>query len=735
MDFSNFGKINKEEPCMSNSSIWSRPRLNPLPQQTGNLDISRISLNGADWKLNLSPSEDFHNPATDFSSWQDTVVPLQIDAGEDEYAYTRILHIPAEWKQNRIFLRFDGANCYARVFVDGVYICDHYGGFVSWDCDITEFVTPGCEHRLVVGITDKPMEVNPFHRGGLIRDVTLYVLPETYFVRLQADTFFDTNYVDATLTISAMIAGGNGTLALTLTSPSGEEMPLDPLIGEPECDLVGHYAIPNPMKWDSERPHLYTLTASVIVDSVCLEVVTKKIGFRQIERRGNEVFVNGDLLKLRGINRHDIHPITGRSLTRELVEEDILLFKKANINFIRTSHYPPRPDFLDLCDQYGIYVEDEIAVSFLGYGAWHTESDPAYTACFMGQFAEMIERDRSHPSVIIWSLANESYWGENPAKMNAYAHEEDPSRLTIFSYPLTQMEDDDPIDIWSVHYDKWDKDLADLTDAHRRSYREPAPWPVLHDESTHIPCYDRYEQQRDPGVRDFWGETIYRFWDRLWETKGALGCAIWAGIDDVRVKDHGSFSRSWGIIDGWRRMKPEYWHTRKGFSPVYLLDEPRAQGNCTVQSIRNRFNHTNLSEIRIGWKLGDISGEIQGPDVPPRGEGLLIIPSRYISGETLELTFIDPFGFQVDEASYSLNVPEPRLPRLAGEEPFMEREGDSLRIIGRNFSLTFSTQTGLITKGYDRNTLVLTGGPTLNLTGLALGPWQLENMDACLTGG
>jgi beta-galactosidase len=720
---------------MKESGDWPRPRLNPLPQRTGSLDFPTISLNGDAWKLNPSPGENFYDLSVDFSDWQDTVVPLQVDMGENEYAYTRILHIPEEWRQNRIFLRFDGANCYSRVFIDGVYICDHYGGFVSWDCDITHHVTPGKEHRLVIGITDKPREVNPFHRGGLIRDVTLYTLPETYLARLHADTTFNRNFTDAVLTIHAMLGGSNGTVKLKLIFPTGQETVLSSLTGEPECDLTGHYCIQSPLKWDSEHPYLYTLQAYVIVDDVCTEVVTRKIGFRQIERRGNQVFINGDLLKLRGINRHDIHPLTGRAISYELVEEDVRLFKEANINFIRTSHYPPRPDFLDLCDQYGIYVEDEIAVSFLGYSCWHTENDPVYTQCFIGQFSEMIERDRSHPSVIIWSLANESCWGENIAMMNSYAHREDPSRLTVFSYPLTQMDDDEPVDIWSYHYAGIDANLEALTEAFQRSNHEPAPMPVIHDESTHIPCYNFSELKRDPGTRDFWGETIKRFWDRIWDTEGALGCAIWAGIDDVRVKDGAMTRYPWGIMDGWRRLKPEYWHTRKGYSPIRILGEPRAQDCSTVVPVRNWFNHTNLHEIRISWKLGNASGKVQGPDIPPRGEGLLIIPSLYLSGEILELTFTDSFGFQVDEASYHLNTTKPQLPVLTGGEPCMEQGEEFLQVSGNDFCLIFSKETGLITEGYYQNILVLTGGPALNLTGLDLEPWQLKHMDARIIAG
>ncbi|WP_168118930.1 glycoside hydrolase family 2 TIM barrel-domain containing protein [Paenibacillus sp. HB172176] len=606
---------------------------------------------------------------------------------------------------------------------------------MSWDCDITDCVKAGKSHRLVIGITDKPQEVNPFHRGGLIRDVILYTVPTSYVSRFQVETTFDERYADAILNVSASIEGGKGLLALTLISPSGNELALRPMTGEAGLDWNAQYDVPEPAKWDSEHPNLYTLAAGLTVDGILVEEVELKLGFRQIECRGNEVFINGQLLKLRGINRHDIHPISGRALTHEQWEEDVRLFKEANINFIRTSHYPPSPVFLDLCDRYGIYVEDEIAVSFLGYGTWHTENDPAYTSRYMDQFAELIERDRSRPSVIIWSLANESYWGDNLAMMNAYAKQADPGRLTIFSYPLTQFEDDLPTDIWSNHYDRWDRDLADLTDCFRRSHHDPEDRPVLHDESTHIPCYNKGEQQRDPGVKDFWGETIYRFWERLWETDGALGCAIWAGIDDIRIKDSRSFTHPWGILDGWRRPKPEYWHTRKGFSPIVLPSPPKTDGCATVLDIVNRFNHTNLNEVSIGWKLEGREGVLLGPDVPPRGAGRLVIPAAYRSGATLELTFTDPFGFRVDEAVLELDVPAMQSPKLSGTAPAINREGDSIVVAGPTFSIVFSAVTGQITQGYDNGELVLTGGPILNLTGLALGPWKLESIDAVEVSG
>lgn len=202
---------------------------------------------------------------------------------------------------------------------------------------------------------------------------------------------------------------------------------------------------------------------------------------------------------------------------------------------------------------------------------------------------------------------------------NAYAHQEDPGRLTIFSYPITQREEDDRADIWSMHYAAWEQDPAALVDSFDRSCHEPVPWPVLHDESTHIPCYDRTDQRRDPGVRDFWGETISRFWDKLWYAPGVLGCAIWAGVDEV-WQGKGRWGAPWGILDGWRRKKPEFWHVRKAYSPIRLEGEARPCGEAVCLTVENRFNHTNLREVEVTWRLRGEQRQHEGAGSGPAGE-------------------------------------------------------------------------------------------------------------------
>ncbi len=725
--------------------IWSRPQITPLPALVEGREGAVRLLSGGGWRLWRSRERDFCPKDLDGinregAGWEDVEIPMQLKPFDREYAYAYELEIPAQWRGKRIFLRFDGVNCKARVMIDGKPVREHYGGFVSWDCEITDAVAGGGRHLLALGVKDDPGGICTFHFGGIIRDVSLFTVPQVYLSRFHGETSFDAAYRDAELKIYAQLRGGDGEISFSLTDPYGRETALGKADLKEGAEQCISYKITSPLKWDSEHPYLYMLTASVITEGSVRETAVRRIGFRQIEKRGREVFLNGDRLKLRGINRHDTHPLRGRAITHELVEEDVRLFKEANINFIRTSHYPPRPDFLDLCDEYGIYVEDETAVAFLGQEIGWRENDPAFKAQFMDQFAELIERDRSHPCVILWSLANESVWGRNLALENAYAHQEDPGRLTIFSYPVTQHEDDERADIFSMHYAAWDQEPDALVDSFNRSRMEAPDWPVLHDESTHIPCYDRGDQRRDPGVRDFWGQTIRQFWDRLWKAEGVLGCAIWAGLDEVRALDDknaagGYVGAPWGILDGWRRRKPEFWHVRKAYSPIRLTGGPKEEGGKILLPIENRFNHTNLKETDVFWQTGDREGHLPGPDVAPGAQGILAFPVSSLSESGLTLSFTDPFGNLVEDARFHPGETEPELPVLDGGTPDIRFDRDNLTVEGEDFILRFSKETGLITQGYVRGVLTVTGGPYLHLTGLYLKPWQLNEIAGEVTDG
>jgi hypothetical protein len=654
-----------------------------------------------------------------------------------EYPYKRSVLIPPDFNGKRVILRFDGLYSYARVWVNGIFLREHHGGFTSWECDITNEVTPGQVAWITVGVTDRSDEISygsnyaKHYIGGILRDVKLVALPSNHATRFHLETDLDSAYGDATLQVSAAVAfhgARKATMNFQLKDPDGRPVSLRPgsmNFTAEKSEAQMDVPVPAPRKWDAEHPNLYTLQATLIVDGVAVETLERRFGFRKIEVRGNKLYVNGKEVKLRGACRHDVHPLRGRSTTPELDERDALLFRDANLNFVRTSHYPPSEKFLEACDRYGVYVEEETAVCFVD-AEWNvarlgSQSDPDFLSRYMTQFSEMIERDRSHPSVLMWSLGNESRWGTNIAQEYAYAKREDPSRPVIFSYPGTVPAGTAGYDIWSEHYPKVDGDL------------KSAGVPKLNDEYGHVSCYNTETLKRDPGVRDFWGESIRRFWDNCFGSEGCLGGSIWGAIDEVFMLPGSPLGYGeWGLVDGWRRPKPEYWLAKKAYSPIHIRDAPVANpgpGSPLTLPIQNRFDHTDLNQLTINWSVGPDSGTLTLFNLPPHQSGTLSIPGRaWRNGDVLNLKFYRPGGVLVDEFNLTLGRPTPVLTKVQGPAPAVSVDANTLRVAGSDFTITFSRQTGLITEGIFRGRRVLEGGPYLNLGASSLPTWWLNKL-------
>jgi hypothetical protein len=741
--------------------IWTRPVFVPLPKEVAGVRQPIVDLAGA-WKFTTSPPAEFWAMGVDPAGWGDITVPGEITAQgikfarDSECAYKRAVEIPAEARGNTVLLRFDGVYSYARVWVNGQFVREHHGGFTSWDCDITGYVTPGQTAWITVGATDRADDISYASNyakhfiGGILCGVKLVVLPAAHVSRLHVETDFDSYFQDARLKImtSAVTGDNRGIkLVLHLTDPAGKGIPLSPnsvaFLGN-QAESILEVPVTSPMKWDAEHPNLYTLGAELVVHESTVEKLEKRIGFRKVERRKNKLYVNGNPVKLRGVCRHDTHPLGGRVTNPDQDEKDAILLRDANVNFVRTSHYPPSESFLEACDRHGIYVEEESAVCFVSahwaVAGGGTESAPEYTSRYMNQFAEMIERDRSHPSVIFWSLGNESAWGSNFQKEHDYAKQEDPSRPVIFSYPGTVPASVNGYDLWSEHYPQFDGDLTSKD------------IPKLNDEYAHIACYITETLKRDPGVRNFYGHSIKRFWENCYTADGCLGGAIWAGFDEVFMLPGGPVGYGqWGIVDGWRRPKPEYWLTKKAYSPVRIVDgeilNPPVAGTPLEIPVRNWFNHTNLGELKIVWTVtgalpagnglltvGDNSSEVKGVNLAPGAEGTIALPARnWQNGEFLNIKFFRPGALLVDEFNWRIGKRVRSFPGEKGPAPKISEESLSLTVRGADFSVVFDKVTGLIGEGTFRGQRIIESGPRLNLGSHALPSWWLTGMHSSTT--
>lgn len=691
------------------------------------------------------------------------------------YEYRKKIKLPPMQENSRVVLKFEGVNGFASVYVDDVFITSHKNGFLTWNVEITEQVKHREAVMLRVVLDEETDQVSAYSHGGILHSVFLYMLPEVYINAQYLSPLFNEDMDTCTLRVDMDLArpACDGTFlektavweaVFRLTGPDGEKAAVKKVRLSVREDGYYTFSLPvlKPVLWDAEHPALYTLRTELYKNGERLECMERKTGLRRLERKGNRLFVNGQEIKLRGACRHEIAPRTGRALTKEIIEKDVALFQEANCNYIRTSHYPPSEYFLELCDEKGIYVEDELALAFIARTLPYTQQDPEQTQRYLSHFTECLARDYNHPSVIIWSLCNESFGGCNFDLLNRYAHRKDPTRMTKFSYPMTLREEYEMPDIWSIHYSEYNTDLSKKRDNVSVGHAPGRDMPVLHDEYVHVACYNREELRRDPSVRSFWGEGIRRFWNNIWNTEGALGGAIWAGIDETDIYDGGNTQLEWGIIDVWRRKKPEFYMTRKAYSPVRILHYQKdIPENRILLVAENRFCHTNFSEVKAVWKCGEYSGRVSLPAAwPGQAVKIIIRPEngRLSPEEDVAIAFLDACGRQVDEmmiAAQHRLLPD--LPERDEKEKIrVFRLDKETALAGNGFVMAFDKETGLLSGlwlcasvsqqdfsdgrkrvsdcGFEKKRLLL-GGPFLNVPYLKLGEWYLRSQSLKEAGG
>ena len=722
----------------------------PVLQKLAGVKSPAVLLSGT-WQFRYSPN----------SKWDKIQVPgepaMQGYAIEHDkpFTYRKSFNVPADYAGKHTILRFDGVYSHASLFVNGTFVREHHGGFTRWETDVTPFVRPGKKNEIRLEVTDRIDDISyasgyAHHPiGGILRDVTLFVLPETCLYDFYAETHLDAAYTDAVLKIgySSPVAGG-AEVAFTLTDPSGRRYPLpQSRFSLKEGVNTNELPVRNPLKWDAEHPNLYTLTVSLSKDGKEIGRFDRRIGFRDVKIEKDRMLVNGKPVKLRGACRHDIHPTLGRTTTAELDSLDVILFKRSNMNFVRTSHYPPTERFLAYCDRYGIYVESETAVCFVdtyrqkNYAPGKTEDSTEFTPRYLSQCREMVKSFRSHPSILFWSIGNESVYGTNFQQSWDWVKATDKTRPVIFSYPGSVGEKKPIYDILSMHYQDVNGNLNQWNRSTRGFQGEGIP--ALFDEWAHPACYTYATLQEDPNIREFWGHSIEKMWSGLFDAPGGLGGAIWGYVDEtfmlpepkVGTAFWKEFARTakpedyqgkcvgygeWGIVDVWRREKPEFWATKKAYSPVRLMTTEVASflpGQRLLLPVYNRFDHTDLNEIEARYIYKGEEKKLSLPSVAPHQKGLLTIPAEaWKANEPLLISFYTAAGELIDREQVTLGNEPVRLLDARYEQSLeVEETSELICIKGSDFEIPFSKETGLIRNATSKGQVVIEKGPFLHL--------------------
>jgi beta-galactosidase len=509
----------------------------------------RICLSG-EWKFKWSicptdAPEGFHQTGFDVSDWTDIAVPgnWQLQGYEKplyinfrnlcapenppktrpDYnptgCYRREFDLPGDWAGQPVYLHFGAVQSALYLWINGEEVGYSQGSMTPAEFDITRFLKPGrnlLACKVLRWCDGSYLEDQDMWRfSGIPRDVFLYTTPKTHLRDIFARPDLDAQYRDGTLTIEAWVRrcaeDAPRELALTaiLCNAEGKTVAEQSVAFavEDETHAALTFPVEAPRKWSAEDPYLYTLTLTLSeAQGEALETVQLHTGFRKVERRDGQLLINGQPVLIKGVDRHDHDPEHGKVVTEESMVRDIVLMKQFNLNAVRTSHYPNAPRFLELCDEYGLYVLDEADIESHTFWSMFAE-DPAWETAFVDRVARMVLRDRNHPCVFGWSLGNESGYGPNHDTAADWIRANDPTRV-IHYHPA----DESPmLDIIAPMYPS----LDDLIEKAKKDDDRPI-----------IMCEYAHSMGNSTG-------NLKEYWDAIDTYKRLQGGFIWDWVDQA----------------------------------------------------------------------------------------------------------------------------------------------------------------------------------------------------------
>lgn len=728
-------------------------------------------LNG-DWKFHWAPNPDsapadFYREDYDVSDWDTLPVPSNWQMhGYDRPIYTNVVYpfspeicprvphddnptgsyrttftIPETWAGRQVFLVFDGVDSAFHVWINGQMVGFSKDSRLPAEFNITRYIHPG-QNTLAVRVyrwsdgsylEDQDM----WWLSGIYRDVYLFATPTVHIRDFWARTEFDAAYRNATLRLRVHVKNYGDTPApphaviATLFDAEGRTIFIAPVTsGVPmaqRTEVIFHLEreIASPRQWSAEDPYLYTLLLTLKgPDGTILEVESCKVGFRQVEIKDGQLLINGVPVLLKGVNRHEIDPDRGRAITVDSMIQDIRLMKQFNINTVRTSHYPNHPKWYELCDEYGIYLIDEANVET--HGLWDKlTKDPLWKEAFLDRAVRMVERDKNHPSVIIWSLGNESGYGPNHDAMADWIHTNDPTRPVHY-----ESAGHAPIvDIVSVMYPPIDRLI-------RLATRPGETRPLLM-------CEYAHSMGNSTG-------NLKEYWDVIRSHQRLIGGCIWDWVDQGLRKvapngepyfayggdfgdqpNDGNFCIN-GLISPDRQPHPGLWEYKKVLEPVWVEPVDLLAGQVRVI---NRYDFSDLSGLNITWRLvadGQVlqSGELPRLSLRPGESQVVTIPFTPPALKPgtdywlmIHFTLASPTlwadkGHEVAWAQFQVPFAVPAGPVLSVSELLeltLAESGGIITVRGRDFTLTFDKSAGTIARLQYAGREMVKRGPKLNL--------------------
>lgn len=656
--------------------------------------------------------------------------------------YRRTFTVPANWDGKRIRLHFEGVESAFYVWINGKYVGYSENSFTDHEFDITDKLRAGTNNisvQVFRWCDGSWMEDQDYIRlAGIFRDVYLYATPKAHIQDFQIDANLLSNYKDGDLKASVWVDNfttapvSNYSVELQLYADNGTEVgskmqksisSIAPNGGEQKVQF--QTTVMSPKLWSGEYPNLYTLVL-VLKDGSgeVVQIESAKIGFRKVELKkdgtgATRYFINNKPIKFRGVNRHEMDPDHGRVMSYERMEEDVKLMKRFNINALRMSHYPNDPRMYDLCDRYGIYVIDEANLET--HGAWDKvpKSNNDWRAASVERMSSMIQRDKNHPSVVLWSLGNEAGNGDVFGSMREYAHSADSTR------PVHYEGDWNNADVNSWMYYGYDA---------VRTYNNNSK-PIMLCEFEHA-------------MGNSVGE-LKEYVDAFYANPRSFGGFIWDFIDQGLRRGNSqyfNFGGLWGdrpnddnfcangLVFPDRTVQPELWEVKHQYRNIIVKDVDVSGG---IVSVESRFDFTNIGdEVDLVWTLKEDgkaieTGTVSGTslNISPLSKKEVVIPfkqpktkagSDYYLNLDFRLkktTFWANAGFSIAEEQFKLSLGEALPPQIdITSLPLQNvaQNNGKVTIEGANYSVGIDLATASITDYKINGVQIIKDGPTPN---------------------
>ena len=600
---------------------------------------------------------------------------------------------PSRWQDKRIFIVFEGAMTETAVKINGFSAGPpHQGGFYRFQYDITKIVKPGQSNLLEVRVskiasdstvTLAERRADYWDFGGIYRPVYLKAVPQEYIdwtaIDARANGVFRAavhlghrNRADR---VRGQIFTLNGT-------PLGG--PFSAQIRPNQSEVLLKTQLTGQHNWTAETPSLYVAEISLLHGRHVLHTIRQRFGFRTFSVvPGKGLFLNGKRIFLKGCDRHSFWPTTGRALNRNRCRDDILTMKAMNMNAVRMSHYPPDSYFLDLCDELGLYVLDEL-------GGWHRP--PYDTLAGAKLVAEMVKRDVNHPSILFWDNGNEGGW--NPQLDDDFSRYDLQNRTVLHPGAVFDSVD-------ARHYPTY-KQL----EKRLRQSTVLLPTEILH---------GLYDGGSGSGMDDYW--------HLLWGKPGFGGMFFWVFADEGVVRtdsncvlDTDGNHAPDGILGPFHQKEASFYTIREIWSPVYIETDSTLPPNFSGRiPVENRYDFTNLNQCRFSWHLVHFpnpglsqiepqslwNGSFLGPNLPPHQKGFVQIPLP-VGWQTADALFLTAFGPRGKKlATWHWKWASPSELRLrvfspGSNPPKLQKSRSEIQISAGAFTYIFGRHDGLL---------------------------------------